>query len=122
METFTINGNTETIQYSDKAKQAGVCGLYITAKRWFQKSYGNTYHTVTVKAVDANGNLSKVLVESYKEAYGYGEQYLETAVELLTKEGWLECTNEYAFANRSVREALNVEHSAQDVRLKRELF
>ena len=44
----------------------------IIAKRWFQKSYGNTYHSCEVKEV---GKID------YR--YGYGDHYLNTAAELL---------------------------------------
>jgi len=45
--------------------------LRIVGRRWFQKSYGNTYHTVRVYLDD------EFLGESNME-YGYGDQYIET--------------------------------------------
>lgn len=46
--------------------------IYVIARRWFQKSYGNTYHSVTILWSDST--ISK---EPFM--YGYGEQWRETA-------------------------------------------
>lgn len=48
----------------------------ITAKKWFQKSYGNTYHSVTVYR--DNEFLGYILFR-----YGYGDHYLNTAADIL---------------------------------------
>jgi len=60
----------------------------ITGRRWFQKSYGNTYHTATMEVRDENGNT----VYTYKsgERYGYGEQFIVTATEYFFKAGYLD--------------------------------
>lgn len=50
--------------------------ITIIAKRWFQKSYGNTYHSVRVlKDGEEIGHAPF--------SYGYDEQYLQTAHEIL---------------------------------------
>lgn len=54
--------------------------ITIDARRWFQKTYGNTYHSVKVY-VD-----NKLIGESGKH-YGYGGSYLQTAHEILAKHG-----------------------------------
>lgn len=54
--------------------------LVIRGRRWFQKLYGNTYHTVTVVV---NGRALKSSIQ-----YGYGNQYLVTAVDLLRENGY----------------------------------
>jgi len=54
--------------------------IIIDARRWFQKSYGNTYHSVKVY-------VGNVLVGECPFHYGYGESYLQTAHELLQKAG-----------------------------------
>lgn len=51
--------------------------LVIRGRRWFQKLYGNTYHTVTVVV---NGHVLKSNIQ-----YGYGTQYLVTAADLSVK-------------------------------------
>lgn len=48
----------------------------ITVKRWFQKSYGNTYHSVTVSK--DNEFLGYIPFR-----YGYGDHYLNTAAKIL---------------------------------------
>lgn len=54
--------------------------ITILARRWFDKTYGNTYHSVKVY-VDGK------LIGTQPFAYGYGEGYLQSAVELLVKAG-----------------------------------
>ena len=50
----------------------------ITARRWFERTNGNTYHSVSV---ERNGKH----VGYAPFTYGYGEQYLETAYRLIKK-------------------------------------
>ncbi len=59
--------------------------MTITGKRWFQKSYGNTYHTAEIvleKQDDTRLHLKSPIL------YGYGEQYLQTAFNLLVANGF----------------------------------
>lgn len=55
---------------------------FITGKKWFQKTYGNTYHTISI--VDQNG---LPLYESKNKVYGYGDHYKQTALEILLELG-----------------------------------
>lgn len=50
--------------------------LVIIGRRWFQRTYGNTYHSVSITL--ANGET----INSGKH-YGYGEQYMQTAYAML---------------------------------------
>ncbi len=54
--------------------------IRIYARRWFQKSYGNTYHRTHVYIVTSDGKE-----HSYDSGihYGYDEQYIQTAVDIL---------------------------------------
>lgn len=52
--------------------------LVIYAKRWLQRSYGNTYHSVKVVL---NGRH----LGTEKNVYGYGDHYLQTAAEIIKK-------------------------------------
>ena len=52
----------------------------IIGRRWFQKTYGNTYHSVTV--IQDGETVGRVDC-----AYGYGDQYIQTAHELLVGAG-----------------------------------
>lgn len=54
--------------------------LEIFGKRWFQNSYGNTYHTATIIV---NGEELKSEIK-----YGYGSAYLQTAADLLRVNGY----------------------------------
>ncbi len=54
--------------------------LAIHGKRWFQKTYGNNYHSVLVVVNDEK------LVCQY--TYGYGEAYLDTAYNLMRENGY----------------------------------
>lgn len=54
--------------------------LRIYGRRWFQKSYGNTYHTVRV-VVNDEEFISDI-------TYGYGDHYKETARQLLKSKGY----------------------------------
>ena len=60
----------------------GKCAKNITilGRRWFQRSYGSTYHTVDVY-VDGEH------IGTSEEQYGYGDQYITTAFELLQSKG-----------------------------------
>ena len=53
--------------------------IIIDARKWFDRTYGNTYHSVTVTVKHAR---KEDLVLRCDFAYGYGEQYLQTAHDL----------------------------------------
>ena len=58
--------------------------LKIVARRWFQKTYGNTYHSVRIYEVSGTGSEYKeTLIAEQPFEYGYDRQYLQTAVDLL---------------------------------------
>jgi len=48
----------------------------VTGRRWFSRTYGNTYHSVTVTM--PNGDTLACPYE-----YGYGDQYQDTAMRLI---------------------------------------
>jgi hypothetical protein len=58
-------------------------GLFIIGRRWFQRSYGNTYHTVEIKDVFSQKQIAYTDIE-----YGYGDQYKDTAHRALKKLGY----------------------------------
>lgn len=55
--------------------------LTIVGRRWFEKTNGNTYHSVEV--FDAEGKR----IVRVPFAYGYGNQYMQTALQELVKLG-----------------------------------
>ena len=83
--------------------------LKIYGKRWFQKSYGNTYHTVTVIV---NGEEMKSGI-----TYGYENHYLQTAADMLRNAGYdIPEDNGEAYAMMT-----KYDHDAEDVKRKKDL-
>ena len=83
--------------------------LKIYGRRWFQKSYGNTYHTVTVIV---NGEEMKSGI-----TYGYGNHYLQTADDMLRNAGYdIPENNGEAYAMMT-----KYDHDAEDVKRKKDL-
>ncbi len=56
--------------------------ITIRGRRWFQKSYGNTYYTASI-FVDGKQ------VHSFPESYGYGDQYEDAAWRWLAEQGYV---------------------------------
>jgi hypothetical protein len=83
--------------------------LEITGKRWFQKSYGNTYHTSTVKV---NGETLKSEI-----TYGYENHYLQTAADLLRENGY----NVPEDNAKAYSMMVDYPHSVEDVKRQKDL-
>lgn len=60
--------------------------VHVTARRWFQKSYGNTYHSCVVSVL-LKGAQSWETIGSVDFEYGYGQQYDQTALQIFKKAG-----------------------------------
>ena len=56
--------------------------INVIGRRWFQRTYGNTYHTA---AIYVDGKC----VHKTPQQYGYGDQYAWTAREWLQANGYL---------------------------------
>jgi hypothetical protein len=78
---------------------------HIAGRRWFQRSYGNTYHTVTLFYGDG------ATVKS-EPRYGYGDAYLQTAFDMMGLP--------YG-GTRVLREELGITHDVSDVERERDL-
>lgn len=78
---------------------------HIEGRRWFERTCGNTYHSTTLYLRD--GSSIKV-----PYAYGYGEQFLQTAYTLMGAPygGTLD-----------LREKYGITYSVTDVAHKRDL-
>ena len=63
--------------------------ITVIGRRWFQKSYGNTYHTAQI-LVDG------VPVEGVGRSYGYGDMYLQNAADKLEALGYMPNREHYA--------------------------
>jgi hypothetical protein len=98
--------------------------IHVIAKRWFQKSYGNTYHSVKVY-VDGE------LIEYVPFEYGYGDQWQQTAHEVLMKHGYFPKTGKslpsgmnadyYEFITWIRNNRENYSYTVQDVDRKKDL-
>ncbi len=78
---------------------------HIEGRRWFQKTYGNTYHTATLFYDDGTSETSP-------ETYGYDDSYLQTAFKMM----------KIPYGGTKVlREQLGITHSVRDVSRERDL-
>lgn len=93
-------------------------GLHIEGRRWFQTTYGNTYHSVRIWI---NGEQVAYLPFQY----GYGEGFLQTALDWLDDNGYIK-REEYsngskAYGTLFLREGLGGTYSVIDVQRKKDL-
>lgn len=95
-------------------------GLHIEGRRWFERTNGNTYHSVRVFA---NGEL----LGSVPYEYGYGDQFLQTGLDWLREQGLIEPQEHYSngmpknYGTRYLRESLGGTYSVIDVARKKDL-
>lgn len=93
--------------------------LVIIGRRWYQKSQGNTYHSVTIII---NGKF----IHKIGRTYGYGNQYKQTAEDWLIANGHIFPRK---YRNGGVeplwqyceRNGVNYYHEVCDVRCKSDL-
>jgi len=55
----------------------------IIAKRWFQRTYGNTYHSVSI-------TIDGKFLDKVDFTYGYDSAYMQSAHKLLAKHGFFD--------------------------------
>lgn len=109
---------------TQKTKDQRITRFHISGKRWFQKSYGNTYHSAQVSALidDRWVHLGGV-----DYTYGYGDNYLQTGIDWLINNGFLNDGEHYKASGAMERyewqyRADNcIDSSVQDVSRKRDL-
>ena len=58
------------------------------ACRWFDKINGNTYHSVRITRTSDKATITQGLT------YGYGAQYMQTALKLMLTSGWIKAEND----------------------------
>ena len=117
--TFYLNGNDHTVSPSNKLD--GVKAIHVKGNRWFQKSYGNTYHKAYISILidEVWQDIGETDIQ-----YGYGDQYLTTAGEWLIENGYIESDQDSGYyANRLNFEQLGIafSYTVQDVSRKRDL-
>lgn len=108
--------------------------LHIECRRWFQRKYGNTYHSVRIFKDDEQ-------IAHLPFQYGYGEQCLQTALDWLREQDLIpntciRCGKEKqdhpindnaghwfmaAYGTLYLRETLGASYSIVDVERKKEL-
>lgn len=86
--------------------------LHIEGRRWFQKGPGNTYHSVRIFKDGA-------LLVCLPYQYGYGESFLQTAIDWLKANNVVPANAEYG--TRYLREELGGTYSVIDVGRKGDL-
>lgn len=94
--------------------------LHIEGRRWFQRTYGNTYHSARIFI---DGELK---YETGRH-YGYGDQFLQTALDLLREKGDIPPQEYYTNGNPKnygtlyLRESLGGSYSVVDVSRQKDL-
>ncbi len=86
--------------------------IHIEGRRWFQKSAGNTYHTVNIFK---DGDC----IHHSEKHYGYGDCFLQTAIDWLKAEGLV--PNDAKYGTLYLRETLGASYSVIDVGRERDL-
>jgi len=84
--------------------------FHIDGRRWFQRTNGNTYHSVRIYRDGA-------LLVTLGPAYGYGDHYLQTAAEWLQANGYPEAQGHTLW----MRETLGASYSVTDVSRQKDL-
>lgn len=94
---------------------------HIACRRWFQKTYGNTYFSSYVSFDD--GSTEQIIAFEY----GYGDHCLDQSLKALAKAGYVELPAPYSNGCSSynttvfLREVVNVSYDVTDVQRKRDL-
>lgn len=94
--------------------------IHIEGRRWFQRGPGNTYHSVRIFR-------DGIEIAYLPFAYGYGEQFLQTAWEWLGANGYPELLEQHAngswknYGTQYLREVLKGTYSVIDVSRRKDL-
>jgi hypothetical protein len=86
--------------------------IHIEGRRWFQKAYSNTYHSVRIW-------IDGEQVATLPYQYGYGDGFLQTAIDWLKANNHVPASAEYG--TRYLREELGGTYSVIDVSRKKDL-
>lgn len=94
--------------------------VHIQARRWFQKSYGNTYFSLVVD-VEIAGKLVEVVNVPFE--YGYGDHYDTVALEQFKAAVTLDKPlADYCYLSRALKESdITVYNHVSDVGRKKDL-
>lgn len=109
---------------TQKTIDAGITRFNIAGRKWFQRTYGNTYHSVKVSALIGD---TWVALGGVDCEYGYGDQYLQTGVDWLINNGYLNDGENYKQSGAreryswQYRKENNIDNTVQDVNRKKDL-
>jgi len=94
--------------------------VHIQARRWFKKSYGNTYFSLVVD-VEINGKLIEVVNVPFE--YGYGDHYDTVALEQFKAAVNIDKPlADYCYLSRTLKESgIAVYNHCSDVERKKDL-
>lgn len=94
--------------------------VHINARRWFQRSYGNTYFSLKVD-VEVNGQIINIVNVPFE--YGYGDHYDSVALKEFKEVVILdEKLEDYCYLSRALRESgIVVYNHCSDVDRKKDL-
>ena len=84
--------------------------LHIEGRRWFQRTYGNTYHSVRIYRGGEQ-------IAHIPFSYGYGDGFLQTAIDWLRANGYPDAE----YGTLYLREVLKGTYSVVDVTRKADL-
>lgn len=96
-----------------KTKKKVVKKIEVIGYRWFQKSYGNTYHVVKVYINDEPAYISPM-------TYGYGDQYAQTAFDWLAESGTIPTPDGIVTPRIYIQDKLGIEYIYHSYDVKRE--
>ena len=88
--------------------------ITILGRRWFNTRTGNTYHSASI-LIDGNG------IEGIHYAYGYGDQYLFSAMGKLSKDGVIDWNGTEPLWIWAERNGIKLNYSGFDVNRKKDL-
>jgi hypothetical protein len=108
--TTTQSALEQTIDKLAHDGKLPIPGLHIEGRRWFQKSYGNTYHSVRIYRTDCETVYLPM-------RYGYGDQFLQTAIDFLRTRGY----GDAEYGTQYLREQLGGTCSVIDVPRQKDL-
>lgn len=86
--------------------------MHIEGRRWFERTNGNTYHSVRIY----QGSAELVYIPF---TYGYGDCFLQTAIDWLKDNGHI--ASDAPYGTRYLRETLGASYSVIDVSRKGDL-
>lgn len=93
--------------------------IMVLGRRWFQKTYGNTYNSVSIILTHADGVISGTELET---DYGYGSMYMQRAAQWLNDNGYTPGNESRSFLSTWCREHnVNLIDRVQDVPRKKDL-